>query len=302
MLLPIHIAAGGLAIVLGAVALSVKKGGTIHRRSGLLFVYAMLVMGISASILGFLKSPTDGNVFAGFMTAYFVGTALTTVRPRVAMDPPYQCRGADGRGRTRARRDRGRREGLQQPSAFPRRRPVSHDRRDVLRPRHRPDRWRRPATCASCDPACLAAGRAWRAICGGCASRCSSRPDRSSRSVSAWRKSFPSRSRPGRCARCRSCCCSARCSIGCGGSAAAARCQCSSDTIRSRYQPHGRLPSTDEPGSENPNTQPAYPFAASIGTAETAPVPAGTLDHVYRGSNPCLPAGPALRNVSPGRL
>ena len=81
LLLPIHIAAGGLAMVLGAVALIVKKGGTLHRRSGLLFVYAMLVMGFSASILGFLKSPPDGNVFAGFMTAYFVGTALTTVRP-----------------------------------------------------------------------------------------------------------------------------------------------------------------------------------------------------------------------------
>ena len=73
MLLPIHIAAGGLALVLGAVALSVKKGGTIHRRSGLLFVYAMLVMGASASILG--------NVGGGLMTVYFVGTALTTVRP-----------------------------------------------------------------------------------------------------------------------------------------------------------------------------------------------------------------------------
>ena len=81
MLLPIHIAAGGLAIVLGAVALLVGKGGTIHRRSGLLFVYATLALGITASILGFLKSPTDGNVFAGFMTAYFVATALTTVRP-----------------------------------------------------------------------------------------------------------------------------------------------------------------------------------------------------------------------------
>jgi len=81
VLLPIHIAAGGLAIVLGAIALIVKKGGTLHRRSGLLFVYAMLVMGSSASILGFLKGPIDGNVFAGFMTAYFVGTALTTVRP-----------------------------------------------------------------------------------------------------------------------------------------------------------------------------------------------------------------------------
>ncbi len=81
MLLPIHIAAGGLAIVLGAIALIVKKGGTIHRRAGLLFVFAMLVMGTTASILGFLKSPTDGNVFAGFIVAYFVGTALTTVRP-----------------------------------------------------------------------------------------------------------------------------------------------------------------------------------------------------------------------------
>jgi uncharacterized membrane protein len=73
MILPIHIAAGGLALVLGAVALSVKKGGTIHRRSGLLFVYAMLVMGTSAAILG--------NVGGGLMTAYFVVTALTTVRP-----------------------------------------------------------------------------------------------------------------------------------------------------------------------------------------------------------------------------
>ena len=81
MLLPIHVAAGGLAMVLGAVALLVKKGGTIHRRSGLLFVYAMLVLGTSASILAFRKSPTDANVLGGFMTVYFVGTALTTVRP-----------------------------------------------------------------------------------------------------------------------------------------------------------------------------------------------------------------------------
>ena len=81
MLLPIHVAAGGLAVVLGAVALSVKKGGSAHRRSGLLFVAAMVVMGTSAAILGFRNSPTDGNVFAGLMTLYFVGTALTTVRP-----------------------------------------------------------------------------------------------------------------------------------------------------------------------------------------------------------------------------
>jgi hypothetical protein len=72
-LLPIHIAAGGLALVLGALALVVKKGGVSHRRSGLLFVYASLVMGISAALLG--------NVGGGLMTVYFVVTALTTVRP-----------------------------------------------------------------------------------------------------------------------------------------------------------------------------------------------------------------------------
>ena len=73
MLLPIHVAAGGLALVLGAMALSAKKGGTIHRRSGRLFVCAMVVMGISAAFLG--------NVGGGLMAVYFVGTALTTVRP-----------------------------------------------------------------------------------------------------------------------------------------------------------------------------------------------------------------------------
>ena len=72
-ILPIHVAAGGLALVLGAVALLATKGGTLHRRSGLLFVCAMLVMGITAAILG--------NVGGGLMTVYFVGTALTTVRP-----------------------------------------------------------------------------------------------------------------------------------------------------------------------------------------------------------------------------
>ena len=81
VLLPIHIAAGGLAIVLGAVALSVKKGGTIHRRSGMLFVYAMLVMGTTASILELLKSAAATNVVAALMSVYFVGTGMTTVRP-----------------------------------------------------------------------------------------------------------------------------------------------------------------------------------------------------------------------------
>jgi len=81
MLLPIHVAAGGLAMVLGAVALTVKKGGTIHRRSGMLFVYAMLVMAGTASVMALRNGLADGNAMGGLMTAYFVTTALMTVRP-----------------------------------------------------------------------------------------------------------------------------------------------------------------------------------------------------------------------------
>ena len=81
MLLTIHIAAGGLAIILGAIALIAKKGGNVHRRIGMLFVYAMLVMGVTASILGIIRTASVSNVVAGVLCAYFVGTALTTVRP-----------------------------------------------------------------------------------------------------------------------------------------------------------------------------------------------------------------------------
>ena len=80
-LLPVHVVAGGLAIILGAVALLASKGETLHRRSGLLFVCAMLTMGISGSILALRQSLTNANVMGGFMSAYFVVTALTTVRP-----------------------------------------------------------------------------------------------------------------------------------------------------------------------------------------------------------------------------
>ena len=81
MLLPIHIAAGGLAVVLGFVALFVKKGGTIHRRSGMLFVYAMLVMGTTASLLELVRRSSVTNMVAAILCLYFVGTAWTTVRP-----------------------------------------------------------------------------------------------------------------------------------------------------------------------------------------------------------------------------
>lgn len=76
-----HIVAGGLAIVLGGVALVATKGATVHRKSGILFVYAMVTMGTTASILALRSGVTNPNFLGGFTSVYFVITALTAVRP-----------------------------------------------------------------------------------------------------------------------------------------------------------------------------------------------------------------------------
>ena len=78
-LLVVHIVAGGLAVVLGAITLLAAKGRPLHRRTGILFVYAMLTMGISASMLA-LRHGINLNFLGGLTSAYFVITALMTVR------------------------------------------------------------------------------------------------------------------------------------------------------------------------------------------------------------------------------
>jgi hypothetical protein len=43
LMLFVHILAGGFGLVSGCVALYASKGATLHRRSGMLFVYVMLL-------------------------------------------------------------------------------------------------------------------------------------------------------------------------------------------------------------------------------------------------------------------
>jgi uncharacterized membrane protein len=82
MMLIVHIAAGGLSLVLGAVALSAAKGGTLHRRSGMLFVYTMFTMTIGGLLLAVLRNAGISiNVPAALLTVYLVATSLFTVRP-----------------------------------------------------------------------------------------------------------------------------------------------------------------------------------------------------------------------------
>jgi hypothetical protein len=81
VLLPIHIVAAGLGLVFGFLALFAGKGGTLHRRTGLVFVYAMVLMCGSAVVMAVAKGQIT-NVVAGVLTGYLAVTALTTFRPR----------------------------------------------------------------------------------------------------------------------------------------------------------------------------------------------------------------------------
>ena len=80
VLLPIHIVAAGVGLLSGAVALSSAKGGRLHRGSGRLFVYAMVAMCATATVMAVVKGQVV-NVMAGSMTAYLVFTGVATVRP-----------------------------------------------------------------------------------------------------------------------------------------------------------------------------------------------------------------------------
>lgn len=78
----LHILAGLVALVAGALALLAGKGSRLHRRSGQLFAVAMLGMCGSAAILAGFISPNRVNVSAALLTAYLVISGwLTVARP-----------------------------------------------------------------------------------------------------------------------------------------------------------------------------------------------------------------------------
>ena len=79
----VHIIAGLSAIVAGAVALSVTKGGALHRKTGMVFVVTMAVMASMGAYIASTKLyiPFQKfNVMAGTFTLYLVATSLLTVR------------------------------------------------------------------------------------------------------------------------------------------------------------------------------------------------------------------------------
>jgi peptidoglycan/LPS O-acetylase OafA/YrhL len=77
----LHIIGGLIGLTSGAIALSAPKGGTLHRKSGIVFVYAMLVLSSTGALMAALK-PEKVSMIAGLLTFYLVVTALLTVQRR----------------------------------------------------------------------------------------------------------------------------------------------------------------------------------------------------------------------------
>jgi uncharacterized membrane protein len=75
----IHVVAGLVALLAGALALIATKGSPLHRLGGRVFAVAMLVMTGSAVVMAAYLRPNIGNVLAGSLTFYLVVTGVLAV-------------------------------------------------------------------------------------------------------------------------------------------------------------------------------------------------------------------------------
>jgi hypothetical protein len=80
-LLILHILAGSLGLLAGTFAISVRKGGRLHRASGNVFSVAILILASSAFYLAIMKSQ-HGNIIASIITFYMIATAWLAGRRR----------------------------------------------------------------------------------------------------------------------------------------------------------------------------------------------------------------------------
>ena len=81
-ILAAHIAGGLAAIAAGAASVAARKGGRIHKLAGSGFVVAMLVLGVTASILEPFRQPEPGSPLVGVLVCYFILTSWVAARRR----------------------------------------------------------------------------------------------------------------------------------------------------------------------------------------------------------------------------
>ena len=77
LFLSFHVATGVIAFGAGIIAIATRKGGKLHRSSGLVFVGTMIATGLGAAGISLYEGKSAGG---GLVAAYFVFTAWTALR------------------------------------------------------------------------------------------------------------------------------------------------------------------------------------------------------------------------------
>jgi uncharacterized membrane protein len=82
VILVAHIFGGSLAIAAGFVAIAAPKGAAWHRKGGMVFFYAMLLMATLAVLMAAARGVAPGsNIPVAVLTIYLVFTGVKAVRP-----------------------------------------------------------------------------------------------------------------------------------------------------------------------------------------------------------------------------
>ncbi|MGB7394537.1 MAG: DUF2306 domain-containing protein, partial [Pricia sp.] len=81
VLIIVHAAFGGIALLAGLSAMVAQKGLQVHKKSGLVFYYSMLISTITAMVVAFLPNHESPFLFAiGVFSLYFVLTGRRALR------------------------------------------------------------------------------------------------------------------------------------------------------------------------------------------------------------------------------
>src|SRR3954447_2586885 len=88
-MLAFHIAGGAVALIAGAVALLLQKGGRGHARAGKTFFASMMVLFVSGAGMAVLLSLWNVALGAGF-GIYLIATSWATARRRDGKTGPFE--------------------------------------------------------------------------------------------------------------------------------------------------------------------------------------------------------------------
>lgn len=77
----IHAPFGGLALLAGGIALMAKKGHRLHKKSGIIFYYAMLSSALAALVISVLPNHENAFLFSiGIFSSYFLLSGYRSLR------------------------------------------------------------------------------------------------------------------------------------------------------------------------------------------------------------------------------